>query len=258
MSNLMTVGKVNVSPSDKLTVDGHFNEMVPAEEVQEAKLQGLKDLERGITDLFEQGHEDLAELITELAQNRIIQRSTIGQNVGFETNKLNEETLQHGVRLALRGVSRSAIAASIGISVATHSKWLKSGQEFLEKFSANPQLRITRHQLLTMQYYEAIIVAESCNEQDLLKMVHHAAKEDWRAATWLLARRYPKEWGSGREKMDIQISGEVEVKHSGVLAVAEVSNNIEDWQASKANIIDVDPAKLPNMTPENEDEDEDG
>lgn len=36
------------------------------------------------------------------------------------------------------------------------------------------------------------------DENDLVSIVEGASLTDWRAATWLLARRYPERWGIRR------------------------------------------------------------
>ena len=201
--------------------------------------------------------DEMAQHIGGLATARIADLSTMGQDVPVD-GLLTPWFMRKAFRLILKGCSRVAVARQLGVDSNTHRGWLKLGQKMLEKYSKDSDLEVTEHQLNCMTYYEGMLTAEGINSNELTIMIHEAAKDDWRAAAHLLARRHPDEWGSGREKVSIEVSGEVEVKHTGILAVAPVAQSIEEWRAGHEHIIDVDVEKLPDLTAELQRQEADG
>lgn len=242
----------------KRTVRQHLEKKVFSQpsEVQTENLHALRDM---FSNTFsnDEAADELSLRIEGLATARIAELATTGQDIPVD-GQLNQWFMQKAFRLILKGCSRVAVARQLGVDAAIQRNWLKLGQKFLEKYSKNPDLEVTEHQLRCMTYYEGLVTAESINSNELTCFIHEAAKDDWRAAAHLLARRHPDEWGSGREKVSIEVSGEVEVKHTGILAVAPVAVNIEEWRASTAEVIDVEVEKLPDLTEELKRQGEDG
>tara|TARA_R110002167_G_scaffold68399_3_gene193010 strand:- start:2891 stop:3673 length:783 start_codon:yes stop_codon:yes gene_type:complete len=243
--------------ASKLTVREHLETQMfdGPSEMQTEKLQDLKEL---VADTFSNDAvaDEMALRIEGLATARIAEMSTTGQDIPV-SGLLTQWLMQKSFRLVLKGCSRIAIARQLGVPEATHRIWLTEGHKLLEKYHKNPDMEVTRHQLNTMTYYEGMVTAEGINSNELTCMIFEAAKDDWRAAAHLLSRRYPQDWGSGREKISVEISGEVEVKHTGILAVAPVAANLEEWRADTANIIDVNVKKLPDLTAELKKQEED-
>ena len=232
----------------KLTVRQHL-ETKPFQkspEVQSEKLQELKEL---VSTTFSNDAvaDELALRIEGLATALVADMSTTGQNIPVR-GQLNQWFMQKAFRLYLKGCSRPAVARQLGVSEQTHYVWLKEGQKYLEKYEKDPDLEVTAHQLNAMIYYEGVVTAEGVNANELTMMIHEAAKDDWRAAAHILARRYAKEWGAGVEKISVEVSGEVEVKHTGVLAVSPVAASIEDWQGRNHEVIDVEVSEFPDLT----------
>jgi hypothetical protein len=234
----------------KLTVREHLKDTAFSEP-PEQRTENLQHLKEMVADTFinDSVADEMALRIEGLATARIAELATTGQDIPVN-GVLTQWFMQKAFRLYLKGCSRVAVARQLGVHEGTHRTWLKQGQGLLDKYVNNPDLEVTEHQLLLMTYYEGVVTAEGVNANELTSMIHEAAKDDWRAAAHLLARRHPEDWGSGREKISIEVSGEVEVKHTGILAVAPVATSIEEWRADTANIVDVEVEKLPDLTEE--------
>jgi hypothetical protein len=240
-----------------MTVRQHLQSQV-FDEPPTMRTERLHELREMIADTFvnDSVADEMALRIEGLATARIAERTTTGQDIPVQ-GLLCQWFMQKAFRLYLKGCSRIAVARQLGVPEETHRNWLKEGQKLLEKYDKNPDLEVTRHQLNTMTYYEGTVTAEGMNANELVSMIHVAAKDDWRAASFLLGRRHPEDWGANREKMSIQVSGEVEVKHTGVLAVAPVAASIEQIIQNNQEIIDVDIESLPDLTEELKRQEED-
>ena len=75
------------------------------------------------------------------------------------------------------GMSIVAACALSGVSRSTYYNWVKSDQEWAEEAEA------------AIRFGEAVQVAR----------ISQAGSDDWRAAAWLLERRFPNEWGPKQE-----------------------------------------------------------
>lgn len=95
--------------------------------------------------------------------------------------------LQLKICNALRASSYRSIAAqAVGIGVSTLYHWLDLGRQ-----DGSP--RIYR------EFLEAVEAAEAESEMTLAANVTSAAKKDWRAAAFILERKFPKRWGKKDE-----------------------------------------------------------
>lgn len=244
------LAKLGPGEAEKLTVREHLETRIFEEPPQtdSAKLEELQEL---VQETFSNDNvaDQMSARLHGLATARIAERATIGQDIPVN-GQLNQWMMEKAFRLLLKGCSRIGVARQLGISEGTHKSWLTQGQKLLTKYEKDPELQVTKHQLNMMTYYEGVVTAEGVNSNDLTLLIHEAAKDDWRAAAHLLARRHPQDWGSNREKVSVEVSGEVEVKHTGVLAVAPVAKNLEEWEQSTANIVDVDVKAIPDLTEE--------
>ena len=236
--------------NSKMTVREHLATQV-FEEAPTAQTENMEALREMVQDTFSNDAvaDEMALRVEGLATARIAQLATQGQDVPVN-GMLTQWFMQKAFRLYLKSCSRVAVARQLGVNTGTHRQWIKDGQKLLEQYFKNPDMQVTRHQLNLMTYYEGMLTAESMNANQLTGLIHEAAQDDWRAAAHLLSRRHPEDWGANREKVSIEVSGEVEVKHTGILAVAPVVANIEEWRAENEDVIDVDVAKLPDLTEE--------
>ena len=72
-----------------------------------------------------------------------------------------------------RGTPHKYAAAAVGISEATFYGWASEFPEFLESIERAQALCLKRH----------------------LRTINEAAKTDFKAAVWVLERRFPKDFG---------------------------------------------------------------
>ena len=91
-----------------------------------------------------------------------------------------------GVR---RGLPYHLAAAAAGVSEATFHRWQRG--EFPE--DAGEELK--------QQFLEGLTRARGQAADRLTKQIHDAAKADWRAAAWILERRYPKDYGKDADAL---------------------------------------------------------
>ena len=229
------------------TVAEHMGELTVRESRKE-KTEKLENLEAAISDVFGQDGTELAGRIRDVARARISEGSTRAGEIGNDVRRLNERFMSRAITLILKGTSRKGVARQLGVHPKYHDKWLNEGKNLLLAYDSDPEMQVSNYEVLKMQYYESVVTAEGLNETELLTYINEAATEDWRAATWLMARRYPKDWGAGREKMEIKHTGEVEVKHNGVLAVAPVAASIEEWQKRTSAPIETTGVKIIDMS----------
>lgn len=89
---------------------------------------------------------------------------------------------QERICKALRvGTYRKTAAAAAGIGEKTLYTWLTRGE--IEKSGAYHD------------FVEAVSLAEAQGEAALVAIINAASKLDYRAACWILERKYPDRWG---------------------------------------------------------------
>lgn len=96
--------------------------------------------------------------------------------------RLTKEDVAEAARMKRSGVMHKDIAAYIGVSEYTFSRWLN-----------HPKTENQR------QLAQAMKKAEVKRKQNLLAVIQRASVEgknpSWQAAAWLLERQYPDEFG---------------------------------------------------------------
>ena len=98
--------------------------------------------------------------------------------------KCTAELIRNAVRLKKGGANHKDIAAAVGVSEFQFSRWIN-----------NPKTA-TQEQLA-----QEMKKAEADYKNALLAIIAKEAKErDWKAAAWLLERKYPEEY-SRRERV---------------------------------------------------------
>ena len=83
------------------------------------------------------------------------------------------------------GATRRAAAASAGIGLATFHRWLERGQH-----ARSGEYR---------DFRDAVRQADAHAEYVLLRRIARASRTDWRAAAWILERRFPHKYGADRD-----------------------------------------------------------
>ena len=82
------------------------------------------------------------------------------------------------------------------------------------------------------EFKEFVNATESDVEANLLETI--TSYGDWRAAAWILERRYPQRWGQKRE-LDVNVT-----KQTGVDVVAGMLTNIIKQESTNQNKADTD------------------
>lgn len=123
-------------------------------------------------------------------------------------SKLTPQVQKSIVESLELGNTREGAAAYAGISHATFYRWMETGEADIEHDVSSKE----------RDFREAVTRAEGVAEQSLVAEVRRSAVgfvnpttrkregKDWRAAAWLLERRYKDRW-----------SQQIEAKHSGSL-----------------------------------------
>lgn len=92
--------------------------------------------------------------------------------------KLNREVLNRAIELKGGGANDVDIMAAIGISKTTFYSWLNDPKTDLQR-----------------EFSDGLKKAEADYKNALLAIVMRDAREkDWKAAAWLLERKYPSEY----------------------------------------------------------------
>lgn len=93
-----------------------------------------------------------------------------------------------GVRLRM-GHKHAAIRA--GVSQGVFYKWMQAGEKLQRQINDGEQVKPTPYEKACLQFVEDVTRAISDGQAALLAMVHQGARDDWRAASWILERRHP-------------------------------------------------------------------
>lgn len=111
--------------------------------------------------------------------------------------KLTPELLERAVKLKKGGANNRDICAAVGIHESTFYAWVNE-----------PKGQAQR------EFSEAIKKAEADYKNALLAIIARDAQErDWKAAAWLLERKYPEEYSRrDRVQADVTTKGETTVR----------------------------------------------
>lgn len=115
-------------------------------------------------------------------------------------HKLTREALETAIKLKKGGANNRDIAAAIGVCEQTFYRW-----------QSDPKTDLQR------EFCESLKKAEADYKNALCAIILRDAKErDWKAAAWLLERKYPEEY-SRRDRIQAEVNqttdATVEVVH---------------------------------------------
>ena len=94
--------------------------------------------------------------------------------------------------LLREGVTRAAAFASVGIAPSTGAEWIRRGEDRDDRPGGD----------LYATFAAQVRAAEADHEGRMLALIDSAAAAspaDWRAAAWILERRYPERWSARRQ-----------------------------------------------------------
>jgi len=107
--------------------------------------------------------------------------------------KLNPEVQERICQMVAQGVPLETAARAGGVTYQTLNNWMRRGAEGEAPFAS---------------FRAEVEEARAISEANLVALMRQAAVEgsagEWRAAAWLLARRWPERWS---EKRQLQVSG---------------------------------------------------
>jgi transposase len=123
-------------------------------------------------------------------------------------SKYTPETVERILQAIRIGSAKEHAAEYGGITKETFYQWLKSKSDFSDA--------VTRAEAEARTRWLAIVERNARGDDQ--------TKQDWRAAAWMLERRYPQQYG----KQAIEISG----PDGGAIVVKGYANiTPDDWQA---------------------------
>jgi transposase len=104
---------------------------------------------------------------------------------------LTSEMIELAAGYIKEGCTDRAAQDLIGISHETWYNWLQKAEE--------------RPGTIYGEFSDAIKKARAILQQDCVKIIKTAAKNEWQAAAWMLERRYPEDFGK-RDRVDMNMN----------------------------------------------------
>lgn len=124
--------------------------------------------------------------------------------------KCTKELVQQAVKLKKGGANNQDIAKAVGIAESTFYKWISEPKREEEA-----------------ELSEALKKAEADYKNALQGLIAKAAQErDWKAAAWLLERKYPDEFG--RKFISASIEGNIGVSKISPETYERVARALEE------------------------------
>jgi hypothetical protein len=160
-----------------------------------------------------------------------------GKHAGGRPTKLTDE-LQGKIIEAIRGgcYIETAVAYA-GINKDTFYAWLRRGAAELDRANGNGRNRVRIAEQPYIEFSDAVIQAQAETEMIDIVRIGLAGREDWKAAAWRLARKFPERWGR-RDALELTgpNKGPIELE---VSSIAEVTRDaarikVERMEALKA------------------------
>lgn len=128
---------------------------------------------------------------------------------GGAPSKLTPERQAKVVEALKAGLYRKDAAAWAGVSYDSMRNWMNRGQaarsgRFRDFFLAVVETEEKTKMLLTLSVLTAArgTPSQTITRPDGTRVTTHGKKADWKAAAWMLSRKYPEEWA---EKKHLQV-----------------------------------------------------
>lgn len=94
-----------------------------------------------------------------------------------------------GIRLRM---SQKHAAVRGGVSEGVYYLWMRTAEKIQRRLDDGEKVgRLTDYERKCLQFMKDVRRATSDGQAALLAMVHQGARDDWRAAAWILERRHP-------------------------------------------------------------------
>lgn len=122
------------------------------------------------------------------------------------TYKLSFELVEQAEELVMGGFTQEQISELLGISRMTWNRWLKDGKRIYSGEKSHLYKHSESNQLLLKHLYISIEKAKKItNNADLVKYLidNKIEKRNWRAAAFILEKRFPERWTKEGEKSNV-------------------------------------------------------
>lgn len=104
------------------------------------------------------------------------------------------------------GVALSAAARAVGVCPSTVHAWLRDGDAHLQRADDTGE-DLSPRARFAQDYAGAVAGAQSV----MLARISAASADDWRAAAWVLERRWPADYGP-RQRVDMDHRADVDAR----------------------------------------------
>jgi hypothetical protein len=206
----------------------------------------LEAVRQELADIASESPGELAGIITRLGHTKAMERDPgvlVGRKNRAFQQGLSIELIELICEHILKMKPLDVALRMVGHSQQSHTSWRATAVAVSKKLMADPDCELSEMDELCLTYMDAVHTSLAYCEGSLVERIFDAAEGDWQAAKWALSRRFPKGWGASRERLDVRVGGEVQVKHTGVMVVGNISASADDWarqNAQAGNVIDVE------------------
>lgn len=104
--------------------------------------------------------------------------------------KLTETVKQTIIDNIEQGLNYESACLSANVSYSTFREWMRRGTDTDGNRQSNE---------LYAEFAEDVNRAVARSEMNLLEGIRRAAETDWKAAAWILERRFPQHWSNNRK-----------------------------------------------------------
>ena len=150
------------------------------------------------------------------------------KNKGGRPSKLTPQLREEIVNSIKAGNWIKTTCTNVGIDKSTFYDWMKRGEK-------------SKRYTIYKKFYEAVKQAQAFAEAVHVANISKAAETNWRAAAWILERRFSQRWGKTKTKKDEEISIRTMDENNRILvnfpfSELKESNKITDVKLKIANI----------------------
>lgn len=120
--------------------------------------------------------------------------------------KLTPELQTQITQLIQSGITIEVAARAVGITPASYYLWMKEGEADHKEGK----------QTVKSEFFEAVFKATSLSEIFLVQIIQKQAPSDWRAASWLLERRFPDRYAA-QQRTETKHTGTIQHEHKSII-----------------------------------------
>lgn len=143
--------------------------------------------------------------------------------------KLTQELIEELERYLKVGNYVETACAIVGIHKNTFYGWLKRANELDEALEKNPKLKLTKEDVLHLDFMGAVKKSQALAEHRDLTIIAKASESAWQASAWRLERRFPDRWGK-KDKMwaEVEHSGQMHTTNEHTVSLVDLVKTDEE------------------------------